>query len=446
MADSDSLDSGHTLPRSQAATPTPGSTAVPQGDARYEVISVLGEGGMGRVVEAIDKQFSRVVAIKELRGAGGDSARLQTEAVVTGNLEHPGVPAVYERGVRADGAPFYVMRRVRGRALEDVLAEAKDLPGRLAQLPALTRAAQTLGFAHEKGVVHRDVKPQNIMVGGHGEVFVVDWGLARAGSLSSSVSSSDGTESAAPQKTMAGAVMGTPAYMAPEQARGDGAMVDARTDVFALGAVLYRMLAGRPPYDGSSTAAVLELARRGEYPSLEVAAPEAPPNLKTICIRAMAVDPAARYPTAQHLADALEGFALTAVSGTIARTAGGGTLLAMLFGLVASVGGIAGIARNAESTYVFSTPLVIGGAFFVFSTFLALLDARTGGRLNLAPLGYGMAGCAVLTGFIGIGFSIVLNAPDWERAAKYGGVGLALCSLFGAMALGLWGFVHYRRR
>ena len=443
MSSTDSLDSGQTIPRAPA--PTSVVDAPPQGAARYETIGTLGEGGMGRVLEAVDKQFSRVVAIKELRGAGGDAARLHAEAMVTGNLEHPGIPPVYERGLRADGTPWYAMRRVRGRSLEAALREGDGVLGRMALLGAVTRAAQTLGFAHEKGVVHRDVKPENIMVGTHGEVFVVDWGLARSGQLTdSSTSNPHDSGSSSANRTVAGAVMGTPAYMAPEQARGDGQMVDARTDVFALGAVLYRLLTGQAPYEGGSMAKVLERAVRCDFPSVDESAKEAPAPLRDICKKAMASRPEDRFPTAQHLADALEAFASGAVSRAYEQTAGRTAVVALGFGLLATVMGLQGIVRLSESKYLVGPHLFIGLTFLAISMWLAWLEARSNGRLGLAPMGYGMAACIFVTGFIAVGFSVVTKTDPLE-AAKQAGVALAVDGLFTATALGVWGLVMFKR-
>jgi hypothetical protein len=448
MADTESLiDSAQTLHRT-ASNPEQAAVAVPQGDARYEQIGLLGEGGMGRVIEAVDKQFHRVVAIKELRGAGGDAARLQTEAFVTGNLEHPGVPPVYERGVRGDGSPFYVMRRVRGRSMEDELVDAKDLPSRQKLVRQLTRAAETLGFAHSKGVVHRDVKPQNIMVGSHGEVFVVDWGLARAGSLGSSSGSGSGSNldtqpGQAPQHTMMGQVMGTPAYMAPEQARGDISMIDARTDVFALGAVLFRILAGRPPYDGTTTAQAVENAKTCTHPSIDELVPLAPGPLREICKKAMAAQPNERYPTAQHLADALEAFASLAVVKAYEEHADTTANVALAFGIFATLFGMTGLTIAAPEL-IFGPHVFFSGTFFAISAWLAVLEWRSRGTLGLAPLGYGMAASVMATGFISVGFAILNTKGDFALGAMRAAMGLTFAGLLTAMALGGWGLVLYR--
>src|SRR3974390_615240 len=156
--------------------------AVGAGGPRFVTSRVLGEGGMGRVHEALDRQFSRSVALKELRADRVSEAareRFATEALVTGNLEHPGVPPVYERGLLPDGSPYYAMRLVRGRTLHDAIEQSHDLQVRLRLVGVVSKIAHTLAFAHERGVVHRDLKPENIILGKHGEAIVLDWGIAK---------------------------------------------------------------------------------------------------------------------------------------------------------------------------------------------------------------------------------------------------------------------------
>lgn len=220
-----SINWGHTLRRDGPGTSAAVPAVMPTGNTRYETTGVIGEGGMGRVVQATDKQFSRVVAIKELRHDRADAAsreRFELEALVTGNLEHPGIPAVYERGHNPDSSPFYVMRRVLGLTLDEALKEAGDsLAERLKLLPVVMKAAQTVGFAHAQGVVHRDLKPQNIIVGKHGEVVVVDWGLAKVrGMVLHTTSGEHLIGSGGGAETVAGSVMGTPAYMAARAGAG----------------------------------------------------------------------------------------------------------------------------------------------------------------------------------------------------------------------------------
>ena len=208
-------------------------------------------GGLGRVVRAVDKRLGRTVAVKELlRHTDSNEARFLREALITARLEHPGIVPVHEAGRWPNGDPYYVMKLVEGRTLKELIAERATMRDRLGLLPHVIAVADAVGYAHSEGVIHRDVKPSNIIVGAFGETIVVDWGLARdrkrdlpeeeegaAGPGASSLPRGSG-----PLSTVSGKVVGTPAYMSPEQARGE--VVDERADVYAIGAVLYELLAG----------------------------------------------------------------------------------------------------------------------------------------------------------------------------------------------------------
>lgn len=208
--------------------------------ARYTVIERIGRGGMGAVFRAHDLLLKRDVALKVLH-VGSDSgdlaARLTREARTLAHLEHPGIVPVHDVGVLADGRPFYAMKLVHGQLLDDV---AVGRP-RAELLRLFTRICEPIAFAHSRGAVHRDVKPQNVMVGEFGEVLVLDWGISKLGQ-------SDSESAATPRAvdagvdTGAGAVLGTRGYMAPEQARGDSAHVDERADVYSLGKLLAHLV------------------------------------------------------------------------------------------------------------------------------------------------------------------------------------------------------------
>lgn len=272
----------------------------------------LGRGGIGRVVAAKDRQLGRDVAIKELLQPGDgawtpQALRFLREARVTAQLEHPGIVPVYELGRRADGRLYYTMRRVRGRTLADTLSAAEGLPGRLLLLGHVVDLCQAIGYAHSRGVIHRDIKPQNVMVGAFGETMVLDWGLARlrsAGSSSEEEPAHDVALWHAPDlgRTVAGTTLGTPTYMSPEQAHGRTDEVDERSDVWSLGVVLYELLAGTPPFRARSAFETLQLVRDGVPPPIAEREPAAPAELVAVVEKALQRDPAARYASAGELA------------------------------------------------------------------------------------------------------------------------------------------------
>jgi WD40 repeat protein len=277
--------------------------------SHYVIMGEHARGGLGRILRALDRRTGRTVALKEVLPDTVDAAaRLAREALITANLQHPGIVPVYEVGRWDSGEPFYAMKLVAGRSLRDVAADAGDASARLALLPHLIAVADALAYAHEHGIIHRDLKPLNVIVGEFGETVVIDWGLAkRVDGDEPSLGGAIRPGGAADHRTQVGAVMGTPAYMAPEQA--DGRPADARVDVYALGAVLYHVLGGKPPYaDARTTEEVLRRVRDGELPPLARVAPGLPRDLIAIVDKAMARAPAERYPTAKQMAEDLRRF------------------------------------------------------------------------------------------------------------------------------------------
>lgn len=256
---------------------------------RYEILEVVGEGAMGTVHRARDTVLGREVAVKILRvtegAAPADGAalaeRMRREALILARLEHPGIVPVHDAGVLPDGRIYYAMRLVRGKRLDEAAGERTT---RDETLRTFVRICEAVAFAHAHGVIHRDLKPENVMVGPFGEVLVMDWGVAR---LLGAPDESGTVETAAtaPRETAAGAVIGTPGYMAPEQAAGGADQADQRSDVFSLGALLVFLLAGSHP-----TAA-------GPVPPAGI-----PKPLTSIIRRAIAPAPPDRY---QGVADLL---------------------------------------------------------------------------------------------------------------------------------------------
>jgi len=265
-------DPARTVDSQPASADAPEDVPNPPG---YALLGEIGQGGMGVVYRARDLELDREVAVKVLRGryraGSAAAARFLDEARITARLQHPGIPAVYRVGELPDARPFLAMKLIKGRTLDELLRA--EGPGAARWLGAFESACHAVGYAHARGVIHRDLKPHNIMVGAFGEVQVMDWGLAKVlGDTAAPVSApaeaiahsevylprdSDGT------LTQAGSVLGTPAFMPPEQAAGEVEKIDRRADVFGLGAILCALLTGKPPYDGTTAESVRLAAVRG---------------------------------------------------------------------------------------------------------------------------------------------------------------------------------------
>ncbi len=298
---------------------------------RYTLNRLHAEGGLGQVWLARDAQIGREVAFKEIRPTqtGNPSvwARFLREARITGQLEHPGIVPVYELSAREKSAPFYTMRFVRGRTLSEASAAYQDKL-RLGHataldlrelLDAFVGVANAVAYAHSRGVIHRDLKGANVILGDFGEVVVLDWGLAKvvhepaaefqpAGvNAPPSAHAPSGDEGPA-SRTLHGQLLGTPAYMPPEQADGRLDEVDSRSDVWGLGAILYEILTGEPPFSGSSIEETLRRVR--EEPPLppRQRSSAAAPALEAICLKALAKSPDERYPSAGALSREVQRF------------------------------------------------------------------------------------------------------------------------------------------
>jgi tetratricopeptide (TPR) repeat protein/tRNA A-37 threonylcarbamoyl transferase component Bud32 len=271
----------------------------------YADRQLLAEGGMGKVVIARDRRLGRRVAIKELRVDNvATRARFEREAMLTARLEHPGIVGVHEAGRWPSGEPFFAMRVIQGRSLDKVFQQRRDHAARLALLPTVLAVADAVAYAHEQGIIHRDLKPHNVMVGEFGETVVIDWGLAKA--LHDDDSGAGAQPLPLPESgdlTIHGSVIGTPMYLPPEQARGEE--VDRTADVYAIGAILYELLANRRPYEGRTAKEVVAAVLEGPPPALGA---DIAPDLVAIVERAMARDRADRYPSARELGEDLRRF------------------------------------------------------------------------------------------------------------------------------------------
>ncbi len=294
---------------------------------RYDAGELLGRGGMGEVRGYVDKLIGREVAVKSLAsdtGTEGSATRFLREACIQGQLEHPAIVPVHDVGAAPDGRPCFTMRRIRGLTLERVLHGLRTgdagVSARFSRRKLLTELGNVclaIDFAHSRGVVHRDLKPSNIMLGDFGEVYVLDWGVAKATGITDAPSSmraarDPGTSGrvsiASGSHTEHGAVLGTVGYMAPEQILKGADAVDRRADVYALGAILFECLTLVPLHTGASPTQVFASNRDGAdaRPSSRAPEREVPPELEELCLRATAHDPNDRLPTARALYEALE--------------------------------------------------------------------------------------------------------------------------------------------
>lgn len=292
---------------------------VPIAPSRYRVLRLVARGGLSAVFLARDEELNRDVALKVMRGNAAKSSwsrsRLLFEAEVTAGLEHPGVVPVYSRGDDASCRPYFTMRYIRGENLSE--AADSHLKGATTRVRArvlrrlidrLVDVCYTVDFANRRGIIHRDLTPRNIMLGHHGETLVVDWGLAR---MLERASSDADVPSGWPKfarklsGTRLGSTVGTSRYMSPEQAEGRWDRLSPATDVFGLGATLYRLLTGVAPFAASDDDTSEARAARVDCPSPRQVNPWIPAALESVCLNAMMRDPEARYSSMLKLGDDL---------------------------------------------------------------------------------------------------------------------------------------------
>jgi eukaryotic-like serine/threonine-protein kinase len=291
---------------------------------RFRILRPHARGGLGAVFVALDSELHREVALMQILDQHADDPtsrrRFLIEAEITGGLEHPGIVPVYGLGTYGDGRPYYAMRFVKGDSLKEAIerfhadAALHADPGlRSLALRKLLRrfldVCNALDYAHSRGVIHRDIKPANVIVGKYGETLVVDWGLAkalgRAGPGSDERTLLPGSASGS-SETLPGSALGTPAYMSPEQAAGDIDRLGAQSDVYSLGATLYCLLTGRPPYKGNEVGAILRAVQSGEFRPPCAIDPSIDPALEAVCKKAMALEPEDRYGSPRALVDDVE--------------------------------------------------------------------------------------------------------------------------------------------
>jgi formylglycine-generating enzyme required for sulfatase activity/tRNA A-37 threonylcarbamoyl transferase component Bud32 len=309
---------------SLAGLPTTDPVAGVDSARRFRRLREHARGGLGEVFVALDEELDREVALKEIQARHADHAesraRFLTEARVTGGLEHPGIVPVYGLGCYPDGRPYYAMRFIKGDSLQEAIAtfHAPDRQGVSASERAL-QLRQLLGrfvdvcnaidYAHSRGVIHRDLKPGNVMLGKYGETLVVDWGLAKVvGRADNETTESVVLSTGDSALTQAGQALGTPAYMSPEQAAGRLDRLGPASDTYSLGATLYCLLTGQAPFVREDVGVVLAKVPKGDFKRPRQVNAGVPPALEAVCLKAMALKPEDRYGSPRELAGEIERF------------------------------------------------------------------------------------------------------------------------------------------
>ncbi len=294
---------------------------------RFRVLRPHAQGGLGAVFVALDAELNREVALKQILDKHADDpsnrTRFVIEAEITGGLEHPGIVPVYGLGHHGDGRPYYAMRFIRGDSLKEAIASfhqdkslKRDSGQRSLALRKLLRrfvdVCNAVGYAHGRGVLHRDLKPGNVIVGKHGETLVIDWGLAKTMGHSETGSTTDErtlipSSTSGSAETLPGSAVGTPAYMSPEAAAGDLDHLGTRSDVYSSSAsALLPKLTGKAPFDGTDMGSVLRSVQKGDFPTPRTVDATIDRGLEAICLKAMARKAEDRYPSTRALADDVE--------------------------------------------------------------------------------------------------------------------------------------------
>jgi len=285
---------------------------------RYEDLGAIGAGGTAEVRRVRDTLLNRVVAMKTARGSVLKrpklTARFVEEAQATSQLQHPNIVPVYDAGVLSEGEVWFTMKEVRGLSMSTVIEQVHERKGHWTfrrLISAFHQVCNAVAFAHDRGVIHRDLKPENVMLGERGEVYVVDWGLAKVLGRADLLADSERldavvTDQSGRDATMVGTVNGTPVYMSPEQARGENDLIDERSDIYGLGAVLYEILSARPPGSGKNPMHVIIRVGSGKIDPLTPKGVAIPEELALICDKALDLAPEQRFQSAASMAEEVE--------------------------------------------------------------------------------------------------------------------------------------------
>lgn len=286
---------------------------------RYEIQEELARGGSGRILVVFDRHVGRKIAMKELISDLSKAPsqtkdpqvtairnRFLREARVTGRLEHPSIVPVYEIGCHADGSFYYTMRLVKGRTMLSAIKRSGDVSDRLSLLPHFYHVCNAVAYAHSKGVINRDIKPSNVMIGEFGETVVLDWGLAKIKGSEETIFVRHDDEEIG--KTVFGQAIGTPSYMPPEQAEGNIGEIDEISDIYSLGAILYQILTGKTPFTGRTTDEIIQKVLNEKIENVVKIEKDAPPELAAIAEKALSKNKEERYTSVGEMIDDLSAY------------------------------------------------------------------------------------------------------------------------------------------
>ncbi|MCM8524880.1 MAG: serine/threonine protein kinase, partial [Lentisphaeraceae bacterium] len=270
-------------------------------EERYQILDLICEGGMGRIYKSYDSQTDRYVAYKSVKDGASYQfeLRFRYEAEVTARLEHPNIMPVYDIGVDSQGKPFYTMKLLSGKTLEKVIQEGRE---QKELIEYLIKVCHALGFSHQRNIIHRDLKPENIIIGDFGEVLLLDWGIAKVLDSKDQYLENEELINLSSDLTQCGTVMGTPVYMAPEQAN-DAESADKRSDIYSIGAILFKLLTRNDPFSGSTSEEILSKVKTGK---VEPFKENIPVSALAVCKKAMSINPEERYQSIEELVSELK--------------------------------------------------------------------------------------------------------------------------------------------